>query len=161
MVDVRRLDPSSWTVYREVRLAALAESPGAFGSTLEQASGRTEEEWRACLYDRVNFVAFDRDRPVGLVSGIAGPEPHVAELISMWVAPEHRRQSVGESLVREVAAWARDEGYRELRLTVVDDNGGARAFYERAGFTPTGATHPYPNHPQRWELELVLPLALA
>lgn len=159
MVDVRRLDPASWTVYREVRLAALAESPGAFGTTLEQASRRTEEEWRACLYDRVNFVAFDVDRPVGLVSGIAGPEPHLAELISMWVDPRHRRQSVGERLVREVAAWALDLGCRELRLGVVDDNGGARAFYERLGFTSTGVTYPYPNDPRRWELELALPLA--
>jgi ribosomal protein S18 acetylase RimI-like enzyme len=159
MVDVRRLDPSSWTVYREVRLAALAESPGAFGTTVEQASARTEEEWQACLWDRVNFVAFNADRPVGLVSGIPGPDPDCAELISMWVAPEHRRRSVGERLVHEVAAWAREEGYRELRLGVVDDNGGARAFYERLGFTPTGLTYPYPNDPQRWELELTLPLA--
>lgn len=158
MIDVRRLDPSAWAVYREVRLAALAESPRAFGTTLEQASARTEPEWQAALADRVNFVAFDADRPVGLVSGIAGSVPHRAELISMWVAPEHRRRAVGERLVGAVVAWAREQGYRELLLGVVDDNGGARAFYERLGFSSTGVTYPYPNDPLRWELELVLPL---
>lgn len=158
MIDVRRLDPSAWAVYREVRLAALAESPAAFGTTLEQASARTEAEWQAALRDRVSFVAFVGERPVGLVSGIAGPVPDRAELISMWVAPEHRRQSVGERLVREVTKWARHQGYRELRLGVVDDNRGARAFYERLGFIPTGVTEPYPNDPRRWEDVLALPL---
>jgi ribosomal protein S18 acetylase RimI-like enzyme len=152
MVDVRRLDPTSWTVYREVRLAALADAPAAFGTTLDQASRRTDDEWRAALLDRVTFVAFDGDRPVGLVSGIAGSDPGLAELISMWVAPAYRRQAVGARLVREVARWARGEGYRELRLGVVDDNRGARGLYERLGFTPTGATEPYPNDPRRHEI---------
>ena len=160
VIAIRRLDPSSWTVYREVRLAALADSPAAFGSTLKQASRRTDAEWRACLLDRVNFVAFDGVRPVGLVSGIAGgAEPDRAELISMWVAPGYRRQSVGERLVREVVGWAREEGYPYLALSVVDENHAARALYERLGFAPTGATFPYPNDGARCEIELALPLS--
>lgn len=158
MIVIRRLDTCSWGIYREVRLAALAESPGAFGATLEETSRRTEAEWQACLLDRVSFVAFDGARPVGLVSGIAGPEPGLAELISMWVAPAYRRRAVGERLVREVMAWARADGYRRLTLTVVDDNDGALAFYRGLGFTPTGATFPYPNDAARYEIELTLPI---
>lgn len=158
VIQIRRLDPGSWITYREVRLAALADSPGAFGTTLEQASRRTDAEWQASLQDRVNFVAFDAGRPVGLVSGMAGAEPGRAELISMWVAPAHRRHAVGKRLAREVVAWAREEGYQSLTLSVVDVNDGARALYQRLGFTPTGATFPYPNAPDRWEIELVLSL---
>lgn len=158
VIQIRSLAPSSWITYREVRLAALADSPGAFGTTLEQASRRTEAEWRASLEDRVNFVAFDAGRPVGLVSGIAGAEPGRADLISMWVAPAHRRRKVGERLVREVVAWAREEGYRSLALAVVDGNDGARAFYQHLGFAPTGSTFPYPNDPALSEVELALSL---
>ena len=157
-MQIRRLDPSSWITYREVRLAALADSPGAFGTSLEQAARRTDDEWRASLLDRVNFVAFDAGRPIGLVSGMAGAEPGRAELISMWVAPAHRRRAVGKRLAREVVAWAREEGYRSLALSVVDGNDGARALYQRLGFAPTGATFPYPNDPERREIELLLPL---
>ncbi len=155
---IRRLDAGAWGIYREVRLAALADAPGAFGTTLHEASRRTQAEWEACLLDRVNFVAFDGARPMGLVSGVDTSEPGRAELISMWVAPTHRRRAVGERLVREVVAWARAQGYRRLTLTVVDDNDAARVLYERMGFAPTGATLPYPNDPARWEIELTLPL---
>lgn len=158
LIQIRRLDPSSWITYREVRLAALADSPGSFGSTLEQASRRTDAEWQASLVDRVNFVAFDAGRPVGLVSGMAGAQRGSAALISMWVAPSHRRRAVGKRLAGEVVAWARAEGYQSLVLTVVDDNDGARALYERLGFAPTGATFPYPNDAARYEIELALPL---
>lgn len=158
MIAIRRLERTAWATYREVRLAALADSPGAFGTTPADAARRTEAEWRGCLLDRVNFVALDGARPIGLVSGIAGREPDRAALISMWVAPSHRRRGLGERLVREVVSWAAGEGYSSLGLSVVDDNLGARAFYERIGFAPTGATFPYPNDPAWRELELVLPL---
>lgn len=158
MIEIRRLAPASWTTYREVRLAALGDSPGAFGTTLEQAAKRTEAEWRESLLDRVTFVAFDGPQPVALASGIAGEHPGAAELISMWVAPTHRRQGVAERLAREVVKWARTEGYDELTLSVVDDNAPALALYQTLGFTPTGATAPYPNDPNRHERELALPL---
>jgi hypothetical protein len=41
-ITVRLLDESEWSVYRDVRLRALAESPGSFTATLAEEADRDE-----------------------------------------------------------------------------------------------------------------------
>jgi hypothetical protein len=45
-ITVRGLDESEWSVYRDVRLRALAESPGSFTATLAEEDDRDEQFWR-------------------------------------------------------------------------------------------------------------------
>jgi hypothetical protein len=45
-ITVRVLDESDWSVYRDVRLRALAEYPGSFTATLAEEAGRDEQFWR-------------------------------------------------------------------------------------------------------------------
>jgi hypothetical protein len=45
-ITVRGLDESEWSVYRDVRLRALAESPGSFTATLAEEADRDEQFWR-------------------------------------------------------------------------------------------------------------------
>ena len=59
-------------------------------------------------------------------------------LISMWVAPEARRQGIGAALVDAVAHWARTRVLKRLFLDVVETNTPAIALYARKGFVPTG-----------------------
>lgn len=53
VTEVVNVSPDSWRMWRELRLAALAEAPNAFGSTLAEWSGAgdTEQRWRARLED--------------------------------------------------------------------------------------------------------------
>jgi ribosomal protein S18 acetylase RimI-like enzyme len=95
----------------------------------------------------------------GIACGIAGSfldenDATRAQLISMWTAPTHRRQSVGRLLVDEVVAWARLRGARTLLLTVTSVNEPAMRFYERLGFVRTGRIEPYPNDPAVVEYEM-------
>src|SRR5882757_8184906 len=68
-MEIVLLTPDDWAVFRAVRLAALAEAPYAFGSTLEDEQHRDEAGWRANLATRAQFVARDGD---GTVLGTAG-----------------------------------------------------------------------------------------
>jgi GNAT superfamily N-acetyltransferase len=80
-------------------------------------------------------------------------------LISMWVAPEARRQGIGAALVEAVAHWARTRGLKRLFLDVVERNTPAIALYARKGFIATGeaGTLPPPRDHIR-EIQLVMRL---
>ena len=137
---LRRLGPDDWVTWRDIRLTALGSDPAAFGSTLTLEGEFDEARWRASLTPEhgVKIVAEDPE-PVGLVAGV----PHenhsdVLYLYSMWVKPEFRRRGVGEALVRDVLAWARENGWARVRLRVFQGNGTARRLYARLGFAGEG-----------------------
>ncbi|MGW3917799.1 N-acetyltransferase family protein, partial [Streptomyces sp. NPDC005070] len=126
MLELRTLESDDWPLWREVRLAALAEAPYAFGSTLAQwqGSGDREERWRARLSipGAHDLVALLDGLPVGLASGVPGEGAENVELISMWVNPKARGKGVGDCLIQAVERWAAERGATTLRLSVMPDN---------------------------------------
>jgi ribosomal protein S18 acetylase RimI-like enzyme len=145
-VRVEVATPAAWREVRDLRLAALAEAPDAFASTLEDEEGRPEGYWRLRLDqpDHITFVAtvtFEtRPRPVGLA--VLGPSfdggERVRGLYSVWVTPDARGRGVGDALLAAATAWATGAGADRIVLDVGDHNGPAIALYARWGFTPTG-----------------------
>lgn len=139
---VRVLTEDDWPIWRELRLAALAEAPYAFGSRLAdwQGDGDREERWRNRLRlpGSYNLIASVDDQPAGMVSGVATADAGVLELISLWVSPAARGRGVGDALIAAVDAWAARTDAHTLRLAVVARNVHATALYERHGFRDTG-----------------------
>ena len=120
-IEIRRLVPDDWALYREVRLAALRDAPFAFGSTFEGESAHGEPVWRERLADRALFVALDAEHAAGLAAGARNRNrPEEALLISMWTAPAFRGQGVGETLVQSVLAWTAAEGISRITLEVTE-----------------------------------------
>lgn len=143
---IERLQSDQWQRLKSVRLAALADAPDAFGSTLASARKCQESDWRQQLQVLATFVAVNKQVDVGMARGIADEnEPKQAFLLSMWVAPDARGRGVGEALIQAVAHWARAAGHSRLLLDVADVNQPAVALYERMGFEPTGATGSLPS----------------
>jgi ribosomal protein S18 acetylase RimI-like enzyme len=140
-VELRRLGPDDWSLWRTVRLQALREAPYAFGSSLSdwQGEGDREARWRARLDDvPFNIVALIDGRPIGQVSGTGLDEQRSVELISIWVAPGARGIGVGAALIDAVAGWADACRARSVWLAVKSENFHAIALYERAGFLDRG-----------------------
>jgi ribosomal protein S18 acetylase RimI-like enzyme len=148
--------------FREVRLRALQDAPLAFGSTYARESQLSDEEWRQRVGtwngDRsVALLAWDGQRPCGIAAGyLHADRPSDAVLVSMWVAPTHRRQGIGHQLVEQVVAWAESKGATTVRLMVTSINDPAIAFYERLGFIKTGRSEPYPNDAELVEHEMAI-----
>ena len=148
VIELRVLTPDDWRVWRELRHAALAEAPYAFGSRLAdwQGEGDLEERWRARLsIPGQHLVVLLDGRPVGMASGVPDDRDGVAELISMWVSPAARGHGAGDRLMSAVEQWARQSGAHTLKLAVTEGNENATALYRRSGFTGTGERELMPD----------------
>ena len=134
---IREVGPEDWRTWRDLRLAALATDPAAFGSRLADWADAGEERWRARLAIPGLHLVAELDGPAGMASGVP-TDPATVELISMWVAPGARGRGVGDALVAGVIEHARASGADRVGLAVVADNVAALRLYLRHAFTFTG-----------------------
>jgi ribosomal protein S18 acetylase RimI-like enzyme len=179
--QVRRLTESDWAALRATRLAALAEAPYAFASTLEREQGFTEQTWRERLGPDALAVYFGADvgdgadagagaggngaepSPLAGLAALLGPSAATGldgwHLVSMWVNPATRGQGLADRLIAAVCDLAREQGAVELELWVTLGNDRARAFYQRNGFNGTADRQLIrPEDPDSWEERMVRPL---
>ncbi|MFI1970487.1 GNAT family N-acetyltransferase [Streptomyces cinnamoneus] len=142
MIELQVVTADDWPTWRELRLAALAEAPYAFGSRLAdwQGEGDTEERWRARLdiAGSYHLIALLDGKPAGMAGGVPGPRDGLVELISMWVGTRARGRGVGDRLVGAVGEWAVRGRATVLQLAVAPGNEHALALYRRHGFQDTG-----------------------
>ncbi|MFB7614280.1 GNAT family N-acetyltransferase [Kitasatospora sp. NPDC056181] len=138
MVVLRVLTTDDWPLWRDARLAALAEAPYAFKARLADWEHGGERQWRERLAmpGAFHVVALLDGRPAGLAGGVPGADG-VPELRSVWVGPEVRGRGVADRLVAAVEGWALRTGAAVLQLAVVPGNEAAAALYRRHGFVAT------------------------
>ena len=146
MIELRALTSDDWKAWRALRLAALAEAPDAFGSTLAGWQNAPEERWRDRLSipGALDLIALHDGDPAGMATGIPDGNGSV-EVISVWVDPAARGAGVGDALLAEIARWATGSGAAVVRLAVRRDNGPAIRLYERAGFVHAGQSPDDPS----------------
>ena len=66
-----------------------------------------------------------------------------AEILTLAVRPDARRQGLGRRLVERACVAAKAAGAATLFLEVAEDNAAARALYARAGFVEIGRRKAY------------------
>jgi len=160
MPAIEQISRSNALIFKDVRLRALQDSPTAFGSTYARESQLSDSDWLKRAADwssnrSVGYLAMDDGAPCGIVAAFLNEtDPFKAHLVSMWVAPTHRRVGVGRTLVTAVQSWAITRGARLLQLTVTSSNRAAIEFYVQNGFSMTGNTEPYSNDPTLIEYEM-------
>jgi GNAT superfamily N-acetyltransferase len=93
--QVRRLVPADWAALREIRLAALAEAPYAFSSTLERELAFDEHQWRSRIGQGVAAELVTAVCELARADG--------AEQVALWVTEVNDR----------ARAFYRRVGFRE------------------------------------------------
>ena len=134
------MDEGEWIILREMRLAALRESPGAFLSSYSDESAYEEQKWRAEFGRGEWTIEVRNDKAIALV-GVTreqGTPPDECYLEYMWVCPSFRRRGVAADLMKNVLRWLLNRGFATIWLWVMDGNEPARRLYEKCGFTSTG-----------------------
>lgn len=86
--------------------------------------------WLPGLYHFTMMKLFERAQRPGelMMDGIA-------------VAPEARGKGIGTRLLASVTEYARENGFKYVRLDVVNTNPDARRLYEREGFEVVKTSH--------------------
>jgi len=79
-----------------------------------------------------------------------------AELITLAVAPEDRRQGHGRGLLQKFEAEAARRGAVRVFLEVADDNTAARALYTAMGYRESGRRRGYYRTPAGTRLDAVV-----
>jgi len=82
------------------------------------------------------LLAYDGDRPVGMVSGVETTHPDKGAemfLYELGVVEDARRRGVATALVNALAMLARDRGCYGMWVAVDADNAAALATYGGAG----------------------------
>ncbi|MGH7886605.1 MAG: hypothetical protein ACREPG_01985 [Candidatus Binatia bacterium] len=93
MITLQLITPRNATLFKDVRLRALRDTPSAFSSTYAKESQLTDNDWvkRAVQWSgekSVGYLALDAGSPCGIASGLLDQaDPTRASLLSMWVAP--------------------------------------------------------------------------
>jgi ribosomal protein S18 acetylase RimI-like enzyme len=155
-VTVRRLRPADWAQLRDARLAALAEAPYAFSSTLARERDFTEETWRSRTETSAIFAAWTGAVVAGMASALLAEDGRW-HVVGMWVDPQFRGRGLADRLLSAACDFACAQGAAFVTLWVTEVNDRARAFYRRFGFAPTGVRALVrPDDPDHWEEELRL-----
>ena len=157
-IELALITPDDWAEFRDARLAALEDAPHAFGGVLADEVLMGEAAWRKRLAGRTQFVARDGRATVGTAGVFREGKNEACELVSMWIAPSHRKRGVGRAIVERVIAHARQLGCDEMRLLVAEDNPEAERLYARCGFVRTGIAGPIRPGEARMRVELALAL---
>ncbi len=144
MSEPRRLEPDDWESFREIRLRSLADSPDAFGSTLEREQAFSESDWR----QRVSGPVYVVEDPTPVAIGGLFDNDGVGQIWGMWTDPDHRGRGHARGILDVLTPLM-----PEIQLHVNLTNSAARATYERYGFVGSGTFEPLrPGSDQQMEL---------
>ena len=134
------------------QIAALEQM--CFSSPWSEASIRSELEnplsvWLTAVED-------------GKVTGYIGSQcvPPEADAMNLAVAPQCRRQGLGEALMRALMHTLMQQGIERLLLEVRVSNAPARALYKKLGFSEVGRRPGYYVNPKEDALILRKELTL-
>jgi len=161
MVFLEAITAQNAMLFKVVRLRALQDTPTAFRATYAEESRLSDDEWsrRAAQWNSARSIAYlavDSGEACGIAAGMRDAnDATIAHLLSMWVAPSHRRSGVGTMLVDAVVAWAISQSTGVVKLTVTSNNTAAICFYQCLNFTMTGRTEPYRNDPTLFDCEMI------
>ncbi|WP_455873877.1 N-acetyltransferase family protein [Rhizobium yanglingense] len=140
-INIRLLGPEEIEAFRQIRLEALQTEPAAYASTAADWESLTHDEWHHRLTNNAVFVAFHREKPVGMMGLMrqqSSKMAHRATIIMVYVHKSFRGLGAASALLERLTGHAREVGIRQLELAVSAQNPPAIRFYEREGFSQVG-----------------------
>jgi GNAT superfamily N-acetyltransferase len=142
----RKLFPSDLPAYRDFRLHAFRNSPGAFSESLEDEEEESPAFFLGCMggtAEHFSFGCFLEGRLVGIATfqrDGRSKARHKSMVRTMYVDPAVRGRGIGKGLLQKILEAARAlQGLEQVHLWVLQpEQSLARRLYLRSGFQPQG-----------------------
>jgi ribosomal protein S18 acetylase RimI-like enzyme len=153
MPDIKLLVADEWQLLRDIRLAALGDSPHSFLSSYQVEEAFDEPRWRA-EFDRGEWaISFQDNHAAGIVGCTREHSTPAYEcyLEYIWVAPIWRNKGVAHNMLTAVLDRLRESGVRTAYLWVLDGNDAAVRLYKGVGFISSDQRQPLAAKPGRSE----------
>ena len=146
MYHIRRLQPEDAPAFRQLRLAALRDTPSAFTTSLStEESMPAVQQLQRIAGASCNAIwgAFDSSEQLlgsaALLHQTMDKVRHKATIYAVYVAPDARGAGLSRQLVEAVIAHARAQPELTiLQLSVTGSNAQAHQLYLRLGFIEYG-----------------------
>jgi len=135
--------------------AVLAIERVSFPNPWHESTFRGEIQNRSISYPWV-IVREPGDQVVGYV--IFWKIGEEVQVNNIAVHPDFRRRGLGETLLRKVISWVKQQGAQYITLEVRQSNRAAQALYFKLGFKPVGIRRFYYSNPVEDALVMMLDL---
>lgn len=148
-VLIRPTIEEDWETLKTISLAALLDSPAAFGLSYAVAATYSDQQWRERASSDAQsrfLMAIEQGQPVGRIGDAIRPSGEY-NLIAMWTHPNYRGMGIGSRLVKAIQARATELGYRRVVLSVSPENVEAVNLYRRQGFEFLSEWEPLASQP--------------
>jgi len=162
----RILNEGEWSALRDIRLAALRDSPSSFLSSYNKEVAYEETQWRTEFSRGQWIIIVGKDeQPFGLIGITQGIDiPSTDRYLEyLWISPEWRRSGAASSLIQIVLEQLSAVGIVAVWLWILDGNKPARQLYEKFGFVSTNERQVLRDDPRRFEerMRLILEVNLS
>lgn len=148
-LEITLCGAADWAELKVIRLAALLDSPLAFGLRHADQVKLSDADWQARAAGQTParyWLARQDGRVIGLI-GMVWVQQH-PELIAMWVHPDARGKGVADPLIAQVLQHAKAAGAEHVHLLVSPDNQAASRLYLRNGFVWQDVFQPLEHQPE-------------
>ena len=160
-MNIRRINSNEGNLIKELRIAAISDSPLAFGESLEEAQTKLDREYaasaklRAVSDSDAFFVVEDQRKYIGIIGAFFENGTNKPFISSMWVHANNRKSNVGAELFFTAKSWLSDRGAKTIHAWVAQDNIVAMSFYKKLGFRATTEIAVMPNDSSRQEIKFI------
>jgi ribosomal protein S18 acetylase RimI-like enzyme len=137
---IRPTTEEDWEILKTIRLAALLDSPTAFGLSYATAASYSDQQWRDRASPQIQpefVIAMRQGQAIGLIGDAVNASGEY-NLIAMWIRPQDRGVGIAGRLER---------GHQRIVLSVSPDNADAVSMYRRQGFTFLPEWEPLASQP--------------
>jgi ribosomal protein S18 acetylase RimI-like enzyme len=147
-IQIIKLPPEKWQLFKELRLESLEAEPQAFGQSYDEALKQNDDIWKTKLLaaeEGISFWMFFASKDGQLIGSMNARQlegeklRHVAEIHGVYVKKEYRGMGVAKKIMETlVAEISKNPTITKIKLTANTEQTAAIKLYESFGFRILG-----------------------